>query len=550
MAEAIFGIDLGTTFSCIAGFDENGKEMVFLNEDNNTFTPSVVWFDGKSVVVGAEAKRMAAIRPEAVVSWVKRYMGTSKMFPIPGNLSLRSETVSSLVLRKLIKDVSSKYGIEVKKAVITCPAYFGNNEREATRKAGEMAGLDVVGIINEPTAAAFAYGMDKAEGERTVLVYDLGGGTFDVTVMRISKNEIRVVATGGDPRLGGVDWDRKLAELLAERVAEETQEDYDDILDDTAFMAELQNEAEAAKIALTKLSSHRVAIRRKGVSVTTDVTREEFEAITENLLKRTIDYVNETLSDAGKKTGKAIALDTVLLVGGSSYMPQVASIVQSRFPDVEVKKFKPTEAVARGAAFYGRQMVIREIVEKDTGLDIFSGECDSGLQLSGEAEDEIMALGGQTFDPSKVIRPINVCSKSYGSICSMEDNGELREVIVNVIKRNSELPASANADFTTLADGQTGVKCGTYENDSNERIVELDQARELFTGAMTGLPPNRPKGRPLRDTYKLDEFGILKVTCTDLESGQIFDYVVETTNVITDKQIMEEKRKISGLTLV
>ena len=550
MAEAIFGIDLGTTFSCIAGFDENGKEMVFLNEDNNTFTPSVVWFDGKSVVVGAEAKRMAAIRPEAVVSWVKRYMGTSKMFPIPGNLSLRSETVSSLVLRKLIKDVSSKYGIEVKKAVITCPAYFGNNEREATRKAGEMAGLDVVGIINEPTAAAFAYGMDKAEGERTVLVYDLGGGTFDVTVMRISKNEIRVVATGGDPRLGGVDWDRKLAELLAERVAEETQEDYDDILDDTAFMAELQNEAEAAKIALTKLSSHRVSIRRKGVSVTTDVTREDFEAVTENLLKRTIDYVNETLSDAGKKTGKAIELDTVLLVGGSSYMPQVAAIVQSRFPDVEVKKFKPTEAVARGAAFYGRQMAIREIVEKDTGLDIFSGECDSGLQLSGEAEDEIMALGGQTFDPSKVIRPINVCSKSYGSICSMEDNGELREVIVNVIKLNSELPASANADFTTLADGQTGVKCGTYENDSNESVVELDQARELFTGAMTGLPPNRPKGRPLRDTYNLDEFGILKVTCTDLESGQIFDYVVETTNVITDKQIMEEKRKISGLTLV
>lgn len=550
MAEAIFGIDLGTTFSCIAGFDENGKEMVFLNEDNNTFTPSVVWFDGKSIVVGAEAKRMAAIRPEAVVSWVKRYMGTNKMFPIPGNLSLRSETVSSLVLRKLIKDVSSKYGIEVKKAVITCPAYFGNNEREATKKAGEMAGLDVVGIINEPTAAAFAYGMDKAEGERTVLVYDLGGGTFDVTIMRISKNEIRVVATGGDPRLGGVDWDRKLAELLAERVAEETREDYDDILEDAAFMAELQNEAEAAKIALTKMSSHRVSIRRKGVSMTTDVTRKDFEAVTESLIKRTIDYVNDTLSDAGKKTGKAIALDTVLLVGGSSYMPQVAAIVQSRFPDVEVKKFKPTEAVARGAAFYGRQMAIREIVKEDTGLDIFSEGCDSGLELSGDAEDEILSLGGQPFDPAKVIRPINVCSKSYGSICLSTADEEQREIIVNIIKRNSELPASASADFTTLADGQTGVKCGTYENDSNERVVELDQARELFVGTMTGLPPNRPKGRPLRDTYNLDEFGILKVTCTDLESGQVFDYVVETTNVITDKQLMEEKRKISGLTLV
>ena len=719
MSEKIYGIDLGTTFSCIAGFDEDGKLKVFQNEDGNTFTPSVVWFNGQrqSIVVGAEAKRMAAVRPEAVVSWVKRHMGTDHKFALPGRLSLRAETISSLVLRKLVKDVLSVYNINVKKVVITCPAYFGNNEREATKKAGEMAGLDVVGVINEPTAAAFAYGMDQAEGERTILVYDLGGGTFDVTVMRISKNEIRVIATGGSPHLGGVDWDQKLAELLAERVAEETREDYNDILEDAPFMAELQNEAEAAKIALTELTSHKVAIRRKGVSVTTDVTREEFETVTESLLKRTIGYVDETLSDAGKKIGAEITLDTVLLVGGSSFMPQVLATIKDRFPNVDVEMFKPTEAVARGAAFFGRQMAIREIVREDTGLDIFSKECDSRLQLSGEAEDEILSLSGQSFDASTVIRPINVCSKSYGSlalggekggvmvksgikeavrraggfvdapfrfsimwnedgrsICDLDaharepdgtdiffgnhkgvptlmggmldvdmirpprtgveniywknlsrlqdgayefsienfDSGpnsgakaeivfgsdvftyridhhltgtvkiatvhvrrgavsriehsrylvrqpyqrgqeerKLEERVRNIILRNTELPATGTADFKTDFDGQTSVKCATYENDSNERVVDMSMApRELFSGEMKGLPHGRPKGRPLRDTYVLDENGLLKVTCTDLDSGRVYDYVIQTTTVISDKEIQKEMTQLAKYSII
>src|SRR4051794_5286975 len=297
-----FGIDLGTTYSVVSYIDETGRPSVVRNViTNNETTPSVVYFeeDSGNVVVGDAAKNVSRVYPSRVVERVKRSMGAEVQWDFDGR-TFSAEAISALILKRLAEDARDYSGREVKQVVITVPAYFGMLERDATRNAGRIAGLDVVGIVPEPVAAALQYEVKSGESPRTVLVYDLGGGTFDTTVIRISANAIEVLCTDGDQELGGADWDRRLVDyLLSEFVARAEPED--DPGEDEQFMQDLQLEAEELKKHLTSAKSRKVPLRFGGAVANVEVTQEIFEEITRDLLDRTIEYTGRTL---GKLTAK------------------------------------------------------------------------------------------------------------------------------------------------------------------------------------------------------------------------------------------------------
>ena len=316
--EQVFGIDLGTTYSCIAQVDEYGKPVVLANFENERTTPSVVFFeDDGSVIVGNEAKNMLKTDPQKVVSFIKRNMGDPNFLFIHNETQYKPEEISSFILKKLVKDASEKVGFEIKDVVITCPAYFGINEREATKIAGEIAGLNVKSIINEPTAAALTYGIDQVQ-DQTVLVYDLGGGTFDITMIQVKPQAIDVVVTGGNHDLGGKNWDNALMSYFADKFKEETGIE-DDIFSSPETSGDLQINAESAKKTLSQRDKTKVNVLFGTDRVTVEITKEKFNEITKDLAESTIMLTNQMLEDANKKG--FTTFDKILLVGGSTRMP-------------------------------------------------------------------------------------------------------------------------------------------------------------------------------------------------------------------------------------
>lgn len=556
MTEPIYGIDLGTTYSCVSGFDENGKNIVYASAEGDNTTPSVVLFDGQTARVGAAAKNEAVVSPDKTVMCVKRSIGTNRTFRPGTRHEFRSETISALILRKLMKDAWDEHGVNVRRAIITCPAYFGINEREATKRAGELAGLDVVAIINEPSAAAFAYGVANPSAEKYVLVYDLGGGTFDATVIRITNSEIEVKSTGGDSHLGGVDWDEKIMDSFIDSLAAQYHLDVSEIRNDAEFMADLRQKAEQNKRRLTDNERVRLSSRYKGHQHTMEMTRSEFEAKTASLLQQALTHCSLVVENAGLTPS---ALDDVLLVGGSSIMPQVMAAVKKWYGR-DPKMFNPNEAVARGAALYAQQMAIKEVVENDTGLALFEDNNDvmtlSGVadQLSSRAQSEIFTLtGGAPLDKKRLIKITNVCSKSFGNRTL---DGELlrtqniRKLIVsNLIIRNTPLPVSVTREFFTVDEGQTGVEFITMENDAIERVADPEDAVEIGRATMDGLPPNRPAERPLKIQYSLNEQGLLEIIFTDVETGRTVRTSLQTTHVISDEEMREARRVIDSYTI-
>lgn len=555
MAEPIYGIDLGTTYSCVSGFDENGKNVVFASAEGDNTTPSVVLFDGQCARVGAAAKNEAVVSPEKTIMCVKRSIGTNRKFRPGTRHEFRAETVSALILRKLMKDAWDEHGVNVRRAIITCPAYFGINEREATKRAGELAGLEVVSIINEPSAAAFAYGVANPTSEKNVLVYDLGGGTFDATVIHISSSEIEVKATGGDSHLGGVDWDEKIMDAFIDSLAAQFHLDVAEIRQDPEFMADLRQKAEQNKRRLTDNDRVRISGRYKGRQHTMDMTRGEFEAKTASLLQQTIAHCGLVVESAGLSSS---TLDDVLLVGGSSIMPQVMDAVKKWYGR-DPKMFNPNEAVARGAALYAQQMAIKEIVEKDTGLALFDDNDDvmtlSGVagQLSSRAQGEILTLtGGASLDKKRLIKITNVCSKSFGN--KTLDGDLLRQnkrkyIVSNLIIRNTPLPVTVTKEFWTVDEGQTGVEFVTMENDATVSITDPEDAVEIGRATMDGLPPNRPAERPLKVQYTLNEQGLLQIVFTDVETKRTVRTSLQTTHVISDDEMYEARRVIDSYTI-
>ena len=543
----IFGIDLGTTYSSISYVDDFGKAVIIPNSENERVTPSVVFFDEENIVVGEVAKESSKLYPNEVVSFIKRSMGEPNFLFEFGGQHYRPEEISAYVLKKLAQDARQYLGEEVIDVVITCPAYFGINEREATRKAGEIAGFNVRQIINEPTAAAIAYGSLDTSQKKTVLVYDLGGGTFDVTMIHISKEAVEVVCTGGDHNLGGKDWDDRIVSYLVEQFQEETSTK-EDILDDPDTWQDLQLSAEKAKKSLSQRTKTPVAITHGGQRIKLMLERDKFEELTEDLIYRTIDFTREMLTEAkGKGYQK---FDEFILVGGATRMPQVATRITKEFK-VTPKIFDPDEAVAKGAAIYGWKLalnddLIRRISEK-TQKTIERPENLSEMIVAKEISDEDFRQAARELaDESGYTLPSvenamltvkNVTSKSFGVVAHNPNN---EEIVFNLVLRNTGVPVNIKKIFYTAGENQKTVLIRIMESETNKVEIPLDNAIEIKK-AVLHLPPDLPEDSPIQIVYELNEEGRLHITAEETTNAQKINVVVDTASVISGDEFEEAK---------
>ena len=535
----IFGIDLGTTYSCIAYVDEYGKPVTVPNLENSPVTPSVVFFESpESFSVGEVAKQMLNSDPDRVCSTVKRQMGNPDFVFTADGIEYRPETISSLILKKLASDASDKLGEEVKDVVITCPAYFGLDEREATKKAGELAGLNVLSIINEPTAAAISYGL-KVDEPQTVMVYDLGGGTFDVTIIKVSEGVIEVVATGGDHKLGGKDWDNEVQKLAIDQYVQQSGGSADDIYDDTMALGDLELNSERAKKQLSQLSSASFRIN----SVKVSITREQFENNTAGLLQTTIDKTHDTMKEAAAKG--ITNYDKILLVGGSTFMPQVKTRLEQEFPGTPIEFCDPNESVARGAAIYGQNLEAYKEAVKIAEQ--------TGKKVEDVVNDTSAATGGFGLPGGK--KPVvvkNVVSKSY-ALQMVDANDELH--LYNKIFKNSAIPLEVAVHAGTQVDNQTSVQLSVYENDypkgaSEYEIVKDEDATLLISDELKPLPDGLKAGSPIDVILKIDEQGLLSVDAKDVTGGRTVHMEVKLKNVMSIEEEQKAREQVKNLKMM
>ena len=551
-SERIYGIDLGTTYSCISYVDEHGKPVVLPNSEGQLTTPSVVYFENsENIVVGKTAKDVAELYPEQVISTVKRVIGEPEWETEQYDVIYQPQDVSSFILRKLIADAQNVTGDTITDIVITCPAYFGVTQKEATRQAGELAGLNVRYVIPEPTAAAIAYGIDQSTNQ-VVLVFDLGGGTFDITVIDVKADAITVICTGGDHDLGGKNWDETLAEWYAAQFGQETGIASEDLTSDPETWQELLNSAEEAKISLSSKTSHAERIRYGAKRVVAQLTREEFDELTGHLRERTISLTEEVLAIAQEKGYGHI--DKCLLVGGSTYMPQIRAAVEAKFP-FEIKQFDPNQAVAKGAALFGFKFQLDDQIKieiaKQTGEDFSKINIEDASQSIREKAEQKVAHNHQLTLPAirnltqKAIR--NVTAKSFGVVVV---NDQSQAGVTNLIVIDQELPISISREFGTAAEGQEGVDIRCMENikrvGPEGDLLELDTSTEIGSAKLTFTKP-LPRGSRVRVTFTLSEDGLLSVYGEDFTTGQETKAEIRTAAILTNDEF--EKNKIRNMIL-
>jgi molecular chaperone DnaK len=530
----VYGIDLGTTYSCIAHVDEHGKPVVLQNDEGEATTPSVVFFESAdNVVVGRPAKELVSIHPDRCVSTIKRSMGDPNWQREICGRTYKPQDVSSFILRKLATDAERITGEKVEDVVITCPAYFGLNEKEATRQAGTLAGLNVLYVIPEPTAAALAYGLEQTQ-EQVILVYDLGGGTFDVTLIAIDATEITVVCTGGDHQLGGKNWDEAIVDFFVQRFAEETGVPVDSLLEDPETFQELFTAAERCKKNLTTRQSTVEAVRFGPDRVNVELTRETFDRITSRHLEQTLSLTDIELAAARAKGYERI--DKLLLVGGSTFMPQVVDAVKKRFP-FEVRQFDPNQAVAKGAALYGYRCRLHEEIKirvaELTGQrqeDVIAGKV--GAADLDRARRQVAQSHGMTDQALQAVLAkniTNITSKSFGVVVI---NGQQREVVANLIERDDAVPKTATRRYGTVGEGQVQVKLRCMESarrDAEE--VELTDCKDVGHTFLEFARP-LPAHSPVEVTFELGPDGLLKVHGKDLTTGGEIDATFETKSIM------------------
>ncbi|WP_054173253.1 molecular chaperone DnaK [Mycoplasmoides pneumoniae] len=488
----IIGIDLGTTNSCVSVM-ENGRPVVLENPEGKRTTPSIVSYKNNEIIVGDAAKRQMVTNPNTIVS-IKRLMGTSNKVtvknPDGSTKELTPEEVSAQILSYLKDYAEKKIGKTISRAVITVPAYFNDAERNATKTAGKIAGLNVERIINEPTAAALAYGIDKSNREMKVLVYDLGGGTFDVSLLDIAEGTFEVLATAGDNRLGGDDWDNKIIEFILAHIAQE--HNGLNLSNDKMAMQRLKEAAERAKIELSAqleaiISLPFLTVTEKGpVNVELKLTRAKFEEITKQLLERTRNPISDVLREAKIKPEE---INEILLVGGSTRMPAVQKLVESMVPGHSPNRsINPDEVVAIGAAIQGG--VLRGDVKDVLLLDI------TPLTLS------IETLGG---------------------------------VATPLIKRNTTIPVSKSQIFSTAQDNQESVDVVVCQG---ERPMARDN-KSLGRFNLGGIQP-APKGKPqIEITFSLDANGILNVKAKDLTTQKENSITISDNGNLSEEEIQK-----------
>lgn len=555
--EKVFGIDLGTTYSCIACIDEFGKPAVLKNAEGDLTTPSVVFFeeDGQ-VTVGSAAKDSSVMYPDRVISFIKRSIGQSNFRRHLNGADRSPEEISSFILKKVVQDAENTLreagklgdGEHIRDVVITCPAYFGEAEREATQKAGEIAGLNVMAIINEPTAAAITYGVLEDDQTKTVLVYDLGGGTFDVTMIKIQPGEIRVICTGGDHNLGGYNWDERILEHLAEQYKVQNNTS-DDILRDDEARQELSLAVERAKKLLSAPGREKAPISINfsgGGRLREELTRQEFDELTEDLLSRTIGLTRDMLREAEKKGCSVRDVSSILLVGGSSKMPQVARRVEAEF-GIETKMFDPDESVAKGAAIFANRKkdisIIIDEVAKRTGRtpEEIRSEVDKGtMDLKDEARKAGVHLRGG-YLPGEDLKIINVSSRSFGTE-AYDENDALR--LFNIILRNAEIPATGTSTFNPRMDGQRSVRFNVKESLTSDEIADTELGTDLGVASLS-LPEGVTRDTKIEVTFRLDESGLLHLHAREMQEGREVEAEFQTTGALSEQELSDAIRRSS-----
>lgn len=544
----VFGIDLGTTYSCISYIDEYGKPVVLKNCDGDHTTPSVVMVESAdNIIVGAEAKRSLDIEPDKTVQFIKRKMGKDKDSVVLNGIEYHAPEISSMILKKIVNDANEELrqtgvledGESIKDVVITCPAYFGMNERQATKTAGELAGLNVLNIINEPTAAAISYGVSGSDKNETVLVYDLGGGTFDITVMNIDGNNISVVCTGGDDELGGKDWDEVLIDYVIDRYEEEYDED---ISEDPDIIAALYIDVETWKKALTTREKVNISVNGPAGRFREELTRETYEEITSDLLNRTKNLLDDVL-DTAKKQGYPLSkIDKVLLVGGSSRMPQVAEMIENDY-NVKPVLADPDEAVAKGAAIYANNEKTYSDFVEDEAAKI-------GMSVAQIMEDNIVtgqmdlkyAQSGASGAAGLRINITNVLSRTYG-IEAIDDHDESK--IFNMLMINDKLPATRTETFYTSVNNQSAVELKFYESRSTESIMDID-GKEPITIVEMKFNKALPQGTPVVQTLALDNAGILHIVAEEQMYHTKLDTTFQLSNQMTDDEMRSASLRMSS----
>ncbi|WP_128426049.1 molecular chaperone DnaK [Gudongella oleilytica] len=484
----IIGIDLGTTNSAVAVM-EGGEAIIIPNIEGNRTTPSIVAFtkDGERLV-GETAKRQAITNPERTIQSIKRQMGSDHKVNIDGK-SYSPEEISAMILQKIKADAESYLGETVTDAVITVPAYFTDSQRQATKDAGKIAGLNVKRIINEPTAAALAYGLDKEHGQHKIMVFDLGGGTFDVSILELGDGVFEVLATRGNNHLGGDDFDERLIDYIAEQFKRESGVD---LKADRMALQRLKEAAEKAKKELSTTKSSNInlpfitATSAGPLHLNMDITRAKFDELTADLVAKTIEPVKQALQDAGIT---ASDVEKVLLVGGSTRIPAVQDAVRKLIGKEPQKDINPDESVAIGAAIQG------------------------GV-LSGEVKDLLL------LD----VTPLSLGIETLGGVTT------------RLIERNTTIPTKKSQVFTTAADSQTSVDIHVLQG---ERQMAADNVT-LGKFQLTGIPP-APRGIPqIEVTFDIDANGIVNVSAKDLGTGKEQRITITASTKLSEDEINQK----------